>query len=432
MSKSVYFFITILLGVNCWNLIILGEYFNGVTNPVFAVVWALFGFYVYRRRPGHEKIFDFSRYHKYFLWLVVGFTLSVVSANMFWNQSMATGLVADRFLIWYMYIPVLFYIQSSEKEIIKALRYYAIAYFIVWVIQALTPYPIFSSLASSIEIGRGKWELAQTDFGQLLPGYPIILILLYFEMQQLIEKADFKNSLRVLILIGFFFLLQNRGSLFFAVIVFGITLFRIRSNKRILILSLFAVIIAIAYFYSAPHWNALISETVEQVNDPLSNRWMSFNLFIFHYSPHWMCNILGNGLLSSNVPAGRIIQDLMDQGYYQYDNGLVGFWSQYGIIPLMVLYTVILTILFRKQFPFYLKAIAAHILFVPIVWNFGVDDIIIFVLLIYLFAYNREMYRVTYPAKSAHVVAKGAYNRIQFADSPSSRLYGSPLYKKSS
>jgi hypothetical protein len=110
-----------------------------------------------------------------------------------------------------------------------------------------------------------------------------------------------------------------------------------------------------------------------------------------------MCNILGNGLLSANVPAGRVIQNLMDQGYYQYDNGLVGFWSQYGIIPLMVLYTLILIVLFRKQFPFYLKAIAAHILFVPVAWNFGTADIMIFVFLIYLFAYYSEMSRSAFP-----------------------------------
>jgi len=90
------------------------------------------------------------------------------------------------------------------------------------------------------------------------------------------------------------------------------------------------------------------------------------------------------------VPAGKIIQNLMDQGIYQYDNGMVGFWSQYGIIPLLVLYSVIFKLLFQSKFPFYVKAMAAHILFIPIAWNFGSADIIIFVILIYLFAYYRE------------------------------------------
>jgi hypothetical protein len=261
---------------------------------------------------------------------------------------------------------------------------------LIWTVQAITPYPIYSGLASSIELGRGKFELAETDFGQLIPGYSVILFLLYYKTQQMKENPNLGNTIVALSLMIFFFLLQNRGALFIAVIIFGYALFTMRARYRILMLLVFGMFVGIAYFYSADHWNSLLQETIEQVNDPFTNRWMSFNFFVFEYTPHWICNILGNGLLSANVPAGELIQNLMDQGYYQYDNGMVGFWSQYGIIPLLVLYTVIFKVLFKRRYPFYLKAMAGHILVMPIAWNFGSADILIFVMLIYLYAYYRE------------------------------------------
>lgn len=390
MSKTAYLFITLILGINFWNLIILEPFFNGVTNPVFAVLWALMGLYWFRNRPGHEKVYDFRKYRIYFFWLIVGFSLSVVSAKVFWNQDVITGIIVNRYLIWYLYIPLFLYIQPSEPEIVKAISYYSVVYFILWLIQAATPYPLFTTIAEAVESGRGTFALAETDFGQLFPGYSVILILLYYKTQKFIENPTFKSSILVFGLLAFFFLLQNRGALFFAVIVFAYALFKLRIYYKILLFPVLGILIAIIYFYSAQHWNALFQETIDQLNDPNTNRWRSFYLFLFDYSPHWLCNILGNGLLSAHVPSGKVIQDLMDQGYYQYDNGLLGFWSQYGVIPLLVLYTVIFALLFRSRFPFYIKAIAAHILFIPIAWNFGTADILIFVLLIYLYAYYRE------------------------------------------
>jgi hypothetical protein len=391
MKKSLYIFIVLLLGINFWGLIILESVFNNVTNMFFAVIWAAMGFYWFRTSRTNQKNNVFIKYNKYFFWVVVGFGLSVFSANMFWNQGWATGIIVNRGLIWYIYIPVLLYIQPTGEELMKGIFYYSLVYAMIWIVQALTPFPIYSGLASSIEIGRGTFELSETDFGQLLPGYPVILFLLYYRVQKMKENPNIRNMSFAFALMIFFFLLQNRGALFFAVIVFGYALLRIRSPYKSFLIPLFLLLVAIAYFYSAEYWNAQIKETIDQLNDPYTPRWRSFNLFLFGYAPHWICNIIGNGFLSANVPAGKFIQDLMDQGYYQYDNGMIGFWSQYGIIPLLVLYTVIFRILFRRASPFYLKAMAAHILFIPIAWNFGSADIFIFVALIYLYAYYFEL-----------------------------------------
>lgn len=408
MAKTLYFFIALLLGINFWGLIFLEGVFNNTTNAVFALIWALLGFYWFRTRQGYPKNHAFARFNIYFFWLVAGFGLSVISAHVFWDQGWATGIIVNRGLIWYIYIPIILFIQPSAEELMKAIFFYTLLYSVVWVIQAVTPFPIYSSLASAIELGRTRFELTENEFGLLLPGYSVILFLLYYRIQLMRDNPNFSNSVFAFILLIFFFLLQNRGALFFAVIVFGYALITLRSRYKYLLVPLFGMLIYITYLYSAEHWNALLKETVEQFNDPLTNRWRSFDLFLFDYAPHWMCNFLGNGLLSANIPAGRWIQNLMDQGYYQYDNGMLGFWSQYGVIPMLVLYTVIFRIFLKKSAPFFLKAMAAHILVMPIAWNFGSADIIIFVILIYLLAYYPELQssRVTETFKFRNVKRK--------------------------
>jgi len=77
-------------------------------------------------------------------------------------------------------------------------------------------------------------------------------------------------------------------------------------------------------------------------------------------------------------------------GIYQSDLGIIGFWSMYGIIPLIAIYLLVFKVLLGKGIPFYLKAFAAHILVVPISWNFANTEIFIIILMIYLYAYNKE------------------------------------------
>ena len=396
MSKSLFFFISLVFAVNCWELIILAPVLNDQTIPVIAVMWAIMGIYWFRNRQGVLSLYNFNKYNIYLFWIIIGFALSIVSAYIFWAQDLLTGSIVNRGLIWYLYIPLLLYIQPSEKELIKAITYYAVAYVIVWVLQAVSPDPITTSLNDVIATGRYNGELGETDFGQPLVGFPLILILLYYKIQKFIVLPSARNFIPVFLLLILFFLFQNRSTLFFALTVFGYSIFKLRSRNKILLISNLLALLIGAYIYTAYYWSALFQETIEQINDPDYNRWKAFYFFVFNYSPHWVCNIIGNGFLSANEQGGKFIQDMMDQGYYQYDNGILGFWSQYGIIPIIVLYTVIFKILFQKSYPFYVKAIAAHILFVPIIFDFHTAETFIFILIIYFLAYYEEICKLSY------------------------------------
>jgi hypothetical protein len=386
MLKSIYIFIALILAIDGWNLNILATVINSQINPVYAVAWACLGFYWFRSRPGYLKLYNYKKYRKYFYWLIAGFLLSMIPAYVFWNQDFVTSLIVNRHLIWFIFLPLMFYMQPTEKEIIRALVFYTVVYMAVWTIQAVTPYPLTPLIENKNELGRFRLELEGTDFGYLLPGYPIMLLLLYFKMQQFMENVRLKTFIPVAAMLSIFFILQNRGTLFFSVIVFGFAIFRMRTRYKPILFFFFGVIVLAASLTLRKYWSGLIQETTEQLVNPDYIRWKAFVYFVSEYSPHWSCNILGNGLLSRKVESGQLILELMTEGYHQSDLGIIGSWSLYGILPLIVIYTVIFKILFHI-YPFYIKAMAIHILLVPIVWSFTKFDSLALIIILYLFAY---------------------------------------------
>jgi hypothetical protein len=384
MPKSIYLFIALILSVNCWDLTILDPILNSKTNFGYAAIWAIAGFYWFRSRPGNYKIHNYKKYQIYFYWMMVGFLLSIIPAFIFWNQNLITSLIVNRHLIWYIFLPLILYIQPSEEEIMKALFYYMVTYMAIWTIQVVASNPITTYLESKSEWG---FELDKTDFGYILTGYTIMLYLLYYKIQVFTNNPRLKTFLPVVGILAIFFLLQNRASLFFAIIVFGLALFRFRTQYKYPLFLLFGLLVFAAYLITSNYWVTLIQETSEQLTNPDYERWKALYFFLFDYSPHWICNILGNGFLSAHVQSGLKIQELMFQGYYQADIGILGLWSMYGVIPLIVVYSIVLKILSHKEYPFFMKAIAAHILFVPIAWRFESYDIMVLVFLCYLLAY---------------------------------------------
>jgi len=390
MSKILYLFIALILSVTFWDLIFFDTIFNTKTSPFIAIIWALFGLYWFRSKAGNIKIYNFKKYYKYFYWLIIGFLLSTIPAFLFWKQNFDISLIAYRRLIFYIFLPMILYMQPSEKQIIKALLYYTIVYIIISVTQAFTPFPILTSVIDKITLGRGSFDFKDNFLGYLLPGVSMVLFFFYYKLQQFKELPNSKSFITVFILFCFILVLQNRGALFFATLIFIYVLFKQMGPNKIFSFLVFCIIAIVVFNIFSKYWNSMVNETLIQFNDPDYNRWKAYRYFVFEYSPNWLCTILGNGFLSAKTQSGQFLQSMMNEGYYQSDIGLIGFWSMYGIIPIIVIYSIILNILFHKKYPFYLKAISAHILFVPISWGFDSCDIMILVIIIYIYAYYVE------------------------------------------
>ena len=394
MPKSVYLSITMLLSVSLWDLIVLTPVFNPVTMPVFIAAWALLGLLLYRKQPEPFSLFNYTRFRKYYLWFFAGITLSVIPAYLSWNQDIFISIIVNRALIIYAFIPLLMYIKPNDREIIRALIYYTVVYMVVWLIQALlVPIPLTVPFLNWMSMGA-PFEIDPTDFGKLLPGYTLITVLFYLQLQQFRNESTFKKLIPVLLVFGVLFLLQNRGTLFFATAVFMYVLLKLKSNYKPYLMLFFAAVGALLMVYTYDSWIALLTETTGQATDSDYNRWKALNFFLFDYSPDWLNYILGNGRLSFQTEAGVDTFLLSMDGYDQSDIGIIGFWSIYGLISVAVICILIFKVIRNSYFPFYLKALAFHMLLVPIAWNFVAADAMVLILFFYLYAYYSEANRI--------------------------------------
>jgi hypothetical protein len=393
MSKTIFIIVALTLSVNAWDLKILSPVINGNTTPVFAFIWLLAGYIWFIPENGYYRELQRKNLNKHFFWLVIGFTLSFFTAWFFWGQDLITSVIVNRRLVFFLFIPLFFYIQPAEREIIKSLEFYTICYMCVWLAQAISPNPVTTYIETAVDAGRGVFALDETDFGYLIQGYAFMLILLYYKIQKFIEDVSFRAFIPVIMMMGIFFLLQNRGALFFAVVVFGFSFFMIKTKYKYFFILLLGALMVGAYIVTARYWSSFIAETTSQLEDPTYNRWKALNFFIFQYPPHWLCYIFGNGYLSARIDSGQYLMTMMSEGFYQADLGIIGFWSMYGVIPVLVIYSIVFRILFNGGSPFYLKAIAFHILFVPIAWGFSYYDMLLLVTLNYLSEYYSPAYK---------------------------------------
>ncbi|MDX9747914.1 MAG: hypothetical protein RBT57_05380 [Paludibacter sp.] len=394
MSKSFYLFIALVLGVSFWELVPIAGIFNSSTVPVMMAVWMVVGVVYFRKLPETYDVFNFSSYRKYYYWLFAGIILSIIPAWFFWKHELWMSVLVNRGLIVYLFIPVLFRIKPTDKDIMRGIVYFAILYMLVWVIQAvLMPIPITMTYLTRVTLG-GQFEVEPNEFGMLIPGYPAMLLLLYLMMQQFSENATLKTLIPMVVMYAVFFLLQNRGTLFFASGVMMYVLLMMKSKYKPYHLLLYTLVGIGVLVSTSDTWLALIQETQEQAADLDYNRWKALRHFVFEYSPNWLCYILGNGRFSFHTDAGANILALSIDGYDQTDIGIIGLWSVYGILPVMVIYTIVFRIIARRDFPFYMKALAFHMLMIPIAWNFISGDAMVLVLFIYLYAYYSESSKV--------------------------------------
>jgi hypothetical protein len=387
MSKSIYIFIFLALLVNFWDLIILLPIFNSTSTPIYIIIWFILGIVFFQRSRNRINIKAHFNYTKYALLLFAGFLLSLLPSYYFWHQDVLTSIITNRILIGYLFLPSLFYLRPTDKEIVKAVSYYAIVYLALYTIQAITLHPITVEWESKSAEGIINFDTAKSTFGYLLPGYAILLFLLYYSIDKFARRTSLKNILLMSLMLFVFIVLQNRGTLFFAVIVFLYAILRHLSKNRIITFIFFTIIVLLVFFITTSYWSSMLSRTTIDIKNPDYARWRAFFFFLFDYSPNWLCNILGNGFLSTKSSGGMFIKNLKSIGLYQSDLGLIGLWSWYGIIPLIVIYVLVIKTLTKKSFPFFLKAIAAHILIIPVCWSFNSYDIGVLCIFIYLIGY---------------------------------------------
>ena len=123
---------------------------------------------------------------------------------------------------------------------------------------------------------------------------------------------------------------------------------KFRSKNKFLLTILISICFISVVIATKNFWIDIIQLSQDQLNDPDYNRNKSLYYYLFIYSPNLFCYIFGNGYPSGgNSPLGNLMWDNFKEGIFSSDMGMIGMWTDYGIIPIITIYSVLFMILFK-------------------------------------------------------------------------------------
>ncbi len=321
------------------------------------------------------------------------------SAYILYGQTLIQSLIAYRRQYFWIVAFVLLYVRPSVRSIIKSLNWFSIIYIVTTLLRTYIIPNWFVErelfLASGEEVLYGL-------------GLPLLTIPMYYYCGRIRNYFELRDVLYVICYVVFFVLVKNRSTLFVVIII---VFFSFISSKKKSIAIPITVILGLLFFYiSFDIIVELNNETVSQVGDSDYNRVKALDYMLFNSNKDLMTLLLGKGFISSHV--SNDMANLMMSGIYNSDIGFVGYWDQYGIIPIIVFTVIIIKVLMSKFVPFYIKAIGGHILVCSITISYMgfASNIMWFSLFYYLYLYSN--YRIRRFICKLHRFSNREFKRV--------------------
>lgn len=347
MKKTTYLIILHALFFCFWGLN-LGSSFTDDIGLVLTLLWIIYGFVHFRRT--HVRLSD-QRLKPFWL-IMLGIALSMIPAQLYHGQTIGQSLITYRAQFLWLVVPVLINIAPTTEEVVNASTRLTLIIFFLLILKMIYPDLFYQE----------EVDYVVDESGLFVPGFMIACISVFYYLDKFTHETSWRNIIPVIIGLSVFFLVQNRSSLFPIVLLTGWTILKIQSKYKWLIMLILICLSIYVFLQTADMWSSLIEETTEQLNDEDYNRNKSFAYFLSPLAnPSWLTYILGNGFLSAH--ASDQMADLRTLGIFNSDLGFIGFWNQFGIIPVFV-FLWLLVGAYRKKcsMPYYMRLYSALLL----------------------------------------------------------------------
>jgi len=389
ISKTIYLFVHLLLSVNFWNFVPMSFLSRDILF-IMTLGWSIMAIGLYDK-PNNLQLNSW-KYKIYFYCIAIAIFISTISAYLFWNQSLKVTFIAQRFAYLFVLLLVLLYVQPTIENIVKSLKWISIGTIIMWCVSIFKPQYILTYHEFSDE----RINNLTTELGFYIEGIEFVTFYLYFIIQKYIQSFSMKYFMQAMILVLFFVMYHNRSMLIGVILILMYSIFQIKSKYKLGLIILTGSFIWAGFIYTSDIWLSYIEKS-QEFNDLEYNRWKALFYYFNEYSPNLFCYIFGNGMPSGGKSDfGNLMWENMEMGIYASDLGIIGMWTIYGLIPLIIIYSIIYKVLVNYHFPLMLKFICFHILLVPTIFLFNCNPgIIFFCLIIYLFAYFNEHNKMT-------------------------------------
>lgn len=382
MNRAQYVYLLLISINNFFNLRFLPQIKYGSDANLLLIIGVIaFGLVYYRLDNDMCSEPIVQKYTKYlsYVWITMG--ISIITCNLFWNQSFFQSILTYRRLFSYILFFALLWIRPTADEIISGFKYYTYTFlaiaFCIWVLNMPLTHTVYSSSA----------ELAQNN---AIPGTTFLTFYFYHLLMRLREEFDWKDLVVASLLMIYFVVNQNRSLLFPCLAFYLYTLYKLNAS-----IILKTGILACIFFILFENFNLiqdLIEETRYQVNDESYVRWEAISYFLTDHSPNIICSIFGNGMIStiSNPSLWLMLHSNM---WNFNDVGWFGYYAFFGLAGIITIFNIILRIIFDRNSSSDMRMLSTHMC-LPTIWAFwSPDTICLFCLMIYIYVY-RKVYLV--------------------------------------
>ena len=380
MSKRVYLILFIVLCFAAWRVRFL-PYFSHNVLLVLQVLFLLWGYIHWSKIEANK----FGKgYLGVFTCIVLGIVLSMIPAWLYYEQGFGTSVIAYRRQILWLTIPVLLRIAPSADDIVGAVKVIVLLIWGVLLMRMLAPGMLYVN-ADALK------ESQETGYYGYIIGFTLAVIPLYYSVERVLSNGlgSKKDIFWIVVCFALLFVMRNRSLLFASSVVILISILRMPSRNKPIII--FLAVLVVGLFLSATYdiWMALLSRTQMDLSNEDYNRNVAYTYFLTEANQHFLQYFLGHGYISSHVSS--LVENLQLMGIYNSDVGFVGFWNEYGILPIIAFIYMSLRAMFDKAVPSYVGMIGLTILLcAPTISYFGHISHALMFMLMYILVCNYQ------------------------------------------
>lgn len=379
MNRVLYLVILAIFWLKFWNVVPFGN----IPNDLYYVVTMLliiYGLYYYRSET-EFPLWTAKMVPMYFIF--GGILLSMLPAYLYYGQSLFQSLVTYRVQFLWLVVPLLFRMVPTEEEIVKVTFIITLLMWAVFILRLFAPGLIVMDEEIAI-------KMEASDRTLYITGFTITSIPIYYYLGKIREEFNAKLFIPVIICYAFLFVMQNRSLLFPITIFICFTFLQLQTKYKFVLLLTLSVIAMFFVTYTIDTWMNLFENAGNEINDSDYNRNIALAYF-FTSNEHFLNYILGNGFISEKV--SDIMASNMELGIFNSDVGFVGYWNQFGIIPIITFIWLLGYAIIKRAIPYYIKLWSLQILICCVTISyFGQhQEILFFSFFIYLFYYNIEL-----------------------------------------
>ena len=336
---SIDILLMLLVAVRFFDLKPFGWLFDGEGGFFVYLVLLIV---IYIRNMGFKVRYEAAVEMTPVWWILIGVLISFIPAYRYYGQHLYYSVIVYRPFFGYFALFVLLSVNPTRRELKRALYAFSVIYLVV------TLHVTFVN-QDLVELQDNVDFIQKGDFVHMLSGIEYVVLAFIFALDDLLKqrRTSWPYLVWSLFIFVIVFLPQNRTTIMASFVIVLVATLSSRSASRRLVSEVVMSFFAFAVLVVAGGYiMGLVTETFQQLSDPEYNRVKAFTYFT-SVPNGWMSIFWGNGFISGYVHP--IMSQLMQDGIYYADMGLLGFWFLFGIIPVGAILCYVIRGLSRKH-----------------------------------------------------------------------------------